>query len=189
MYRKYILTSIAFSLSGFAFSQTFMQGLGINLVMQSLPGYSVKPVVGIIYSPRFGFFEKDHSSLTVGLPISLAYAGTYDTMAGKEIIVNIRWMLDAPLIINYNFGAGGTKKDAGRFGFFAGIGYGYHTNPYADNKSDSLAYIESGFGPVFNIGLRIAKDQHHNFEFRFSYMKAMDVSKSDIFGIGAIFNW
>jgi hypothetical protein len=39
MYKKYILSAVALSLSGFAISQTFMQGLGVNLVMQSLPGY------------------------------------------------------------------------------------------------------------------------------------------------------
>jgi hypothetical protein len=189
MYKKYILSALALSISGFACSQTFMQGMGVNIVMQSLPGYSVKPAVGVIYSPKFSFFEKDHSSLTVGLPLTLAYAGTYDTMAGKETVINIRLMLDAPLMINYNYGAGSNKKDADRFGFFAGIGFGYHTNPYADNKSDSLAYVESGFGPVFNTGIRIAKDPHHIFEFRFSYMKAMDISKSDIYSIGAIFNW
>jgi hypothetical protein len=189
MYKKYILSAIALSLSGFAFSQTFMQGLGVNLVMQSLPGYSVKPVVGIIYSPKFNFFEKDHSSLSVGLPVSLAYAGNYNTQAGIENNTTFGWMLDAPLMINYNYGAGSNKKDTGKFGFFVGIGYGYHSNPFTDNSGDDVAYVESGFGPVFNTGVRISKDRHHTFELRFSYMKAMDVSKSDIFGIGAIFNW
>lgn len=166
-----------------------MQGLGVNIVMQSLPGYSVKPVVGIIYSPKFNFFEKDHSSMSVGLPLSLAYAGTYHAQAGTEDIETVRCMLDAPLMINYSYGAGSNKKDADRFGFFTGIGYGYHTNPITNNNGEDFAYVESGFGPVFNTGLRFARDQHHNFEFRFSYMKAMDVSKSDIFSIGAIFNW
>jgi len=189
MYRKYILTSIALSLSGFAFSQTFMQGLGVNLVMQSLPGYSVNPVVGILYSPKFSFLEKDHSSLTVGLPLSFAYAGIYNTQAGIENNTTIGWMLDAPLMINYNYGAGSNKKVSGRFGFFAGFGYGYHSNPFTDNSGDDVAIGESGFGPVFNAGVRIARDRHHNFELRFSYMKAMDVSKSDIYSIGAIFNW
>jgi hypothetical protein len=189
MYRKYILTSIALSLSGFAFAQTFMQGMGVNFVMQSLPGYSVKPVVGIIYSPKFSFFENDHSSLTVGLPVTFAFAGIYDTQAGMDINQTIGWMLDAPLMINYNYGAGSNKKVPGSFGFFVGVGYGYHSNPFTDNSGDDVALVESGFGPVFNTGIRIAKDPHHIFEFRFSYMKAMDISKSDIYSIGAIFNW
>ncbi len=189
MHKKYILSVIALSVSGFAFSQTFMQGMGVNLVMQSLPGYSVKPVVGIIYSPKFSFFEKDHSSVSIGVPLSIAYAGIYNTQAGIENNTTIWLMLDAPLMINYNYGAGSDKKYPGKFGFFVGIGYGYHSNPFTDNSGDDVAYPESGFGPVFNTGLRIARDRHHIFELRFSYMKAMDVSKSDIYSIGAIFNW
>ncbi|HSZ33503.1 MAG TPA: hypothetical protein VK772_09330 [Puia sp.] len=189
MYKKYILSALALGLSGFGFSQTFMQGLGVNLIMQSLPGYSVMPVVGIIYSPKFTFFEKEHSSLSLGLPVSTAYAGNYDTQAGNENNKTIGWMLDAPLMINYNYGTGSNKKNSGRFGFFAGIGYGYHCNPFTDNSGDDVAHVESGFGPVFNTGIRIARDPRHNFEIRFSYMKATDVSKSDIYSIGGIFNW
>lgn len=181
---------MAISLSGFAMSQTFMQGLGVNIVMQTLPGYTENPVVGILYSPKINFLEKDHSSLSMGLPLSFAYAGIYDTQAGIDNNKTIECMLDLPLMINYNYGAGSNKKTKDRFGFFAGIGYAYHTNPFTiDNNSDDVAYTESGFGPVFNTGLRVAKDPHHNFEIRFSYMKATDASKSDIFGIGAVFNW
>ncbi len=64
MYKKYILSVLTITISGVAISQTFTQGLGVNLVMQSLPGYSVKSVVGIIYSPKFSFIEKNRSSLT-----------------------------------------------------------------------------------------------------------------------------
>ncbi len=119
--------------------------------------------------------------------MSFAYAGTYETK-GAENNETIYAMFNAPLMFNYNYGAGSGKKDAGMFGFFAGIGYGYHSNPIIEN-SDEVAYVESGFGPVFNTGIRIARDRQHNFEIRFSYMKATDISKSDIYSIGAIFNW
>ena len=98
-------------------------------------------------------------------------------------------MLDAPLMINYNYGAGSDKKSQSSFGFFGGAGYGYHSNPYTDQSGDNVAYVESGFGPVLNAGIRFTRDRHHNFELRFSYMKAMDESRSNIYSVGAIFNW
>ena len=189
MFKNSILSVLAMGFASFSLSQTFMQGIGVNLVMQSISGYTVKPVVGILYSPKISFFEKDYSSLSIGLPISLGYAGIYQTPGTNENNITIGWMLDASMIINFNYGAGSNKKTGRRFGFFGGAGYGYHANPYINENSGNSFYWESGFGPVFNTGIRIAKDRHHNVEIRFSYMKAMDESKSNIFGIAAIFNY
>ena len=188
MSKNSILLFLALGFTSVSFSQTFMQGIGVNLVMQSLPGYTVKPVVGIIYSPKISFFEKDHTSLSIGLPLSLGYAGIYQTPGTNKNNITIGLMMDAPLIINFNYGAGSNKKTESRFGFFGGAGYGYHANPYINDNSSNF-YWESGFGPILNTGIRIARDRIHNVEIRFSYMKAMDDSKSNIFGIGAIFNY
>jgi hypothetical protein len=189
MSKKSILSFLALGYASFSFSQTFMHGIGVNLVMQSLSGYTERPVMSMLYSPKLSFYEKDHSSISIGLPISLGYVGLYTSPGTNQNNTTIGWMLDAPLIINFNYGAGSNKKTDSRFGFFGGAGSGYHANPYNSDNSSNAFFWESGFGPEFNTGIRITIDRKHNIEIRFSYMKAMDESKSNIYGIGAIFNY
>jgi hypothetical protein len=48
----------------------------------------------------------------------------------------------------------------------------------------------SGFGPAGEAGIRFAVGKpQQNIEFRISYMKTHDVSRSGVFGIGCIFGY
>jgi hypothetical protein len=48
----------------------------------------------------------------------------------------------------------------------------------------------SGWGPAGNVGARIGVGHgSHNIEVRFSYMKTLDDSKSNVIGIGGLFNF
>jgi hypothetical protein len=168
-----------------------MQGIGVNIVTQASPVINAqKTELAIIYSPRLNFPLSSASSLSVGLPISLAFTGNYpDSTINNS---TLGWMLDVPLLINFHYGAGSSKKMGKRFGFFAGGGVGYHTNLFTAksvDEKDSLNGL-SGIGPVVNIGWLMAVGKiGHTIELRFSFMKTGDLSKSNIFEIGYIFNF
>jgi hypothetical protein len=188
--KKFVFSAMAICPSGFAFSQTFMQGVGINIVLQSSPGISSVPVGGIMYSPRINFMEADNTSFSVGLPMSFGITGSYNSQDVEDN--SLGYMFDIPLMINYNYGAGATKEAEDKFGFFAGAGFGYHAHQYV--ASDDIGYDYtakmSGFGPVGNLGVRLGVGHRsHNLEFRFSYMKSLDISKSNIMGFGLLFNF
>ena len=188
--KKLFFSAISLCLSTFAFSQTFMQGVGINIVLQSSSGVSADPVGAIMYSPRVSFMETENTSFTVGLPISFGISGSYNS---QDIENNsLGFMFDAPLMFDYNYGAGSTKEAEDKFGFFAGVGFGYHTRQYTASDEFGYDYSDrvSGFGPAGNVGARLGIGHgSHNLELRFSYMKTLDISKSNVIGIGCLFNF
>ena len=101
-------------------------------------------------------------------------------------------MFDAPLMFDYNYGAGSSKEAGDKFGFFGGVGFGFHANQYfaTDDYGYSQSSKMSGWGPAGNMGIRIGVGQgSHNIEARFSYMKTLDITKSSVVGIGALFNF
>ncbi|MDP9041470.1 MAG: hypothetical protein M3N30_05775 [Bacteroidota bacterium] len=188
--KKLLFSAAALCLSSIAFSQTFRQGIGINVVLQSASGFKADPVGGIMWSPSLHFMETDNSSLSVGIPMSFGISGSYNSQYAQSN--SLSFMFDAPLIFNYNYGAGSTKEAEDKFGFFAGAGVGYHINQYT--ATDDFGYSNSakmaGFGPVGNVGARLGVGRgSHNLELRFSYMKTLDITKSNVIGIGFLFNF
>ena len=133
--KKLLFSVFAICLSHFAISQTFMQGVGINVVTQSSTGSTADPVGAIMYSPRVNFMETGNTSFSIGIPLSFGISGTYNSQNYDDNTLGL--MLDVPLMFNYNYGAGSTKEAEDKFGFFAGVGFGYHTNQYtATDKVD-----------------------------------------------------
>lgn len=188
--KKIIFLLLTFCLSSVAFSQTFMQGVGINVVLQSAAGYSADPVGAIIYSPRINFMETENTSFSVGIPMSFGISGSYNSQYPEDN--SLGFMFDAPLMFNYNYGAGSTKEAEEKFGFYAGAGFGYHTNQFTTTDINGYDYMAklSGFGPVGNVGARMGVGHgSHNLDLRFSYMKTLDQSKSNVIGIGFLFNF
>lgn len=188
--KKMFFSILALCLSSIAFSQTFMQGVGVNVVLQSSSGFNADPAGAIMWSPRVTFMETDNSSLSVGMPMSFGISGSYNSQNVDNN--SLAFMFDLPLLFNYNYGAGSTKEAEDKFGFFGGAGFGYHSNQYT--ATDYFGYANTakmaGFGPVGNVGVRLGVGQgSHNLELRFSYMKTLDVSKSNVMGIGFLFNF
>jgi hypothetical protein len=188
--KKFFFSMIVFCIATTSHAQTFMQGVGINVVLQSASGFSADPVGAIMYSPRVSFMETETSSLSVGLPMSFGISGHYNSQNYGDNSLGL--MFDAPLMFNYNYGAGSSKESEDKFGFFAGVGFGYHTNQYIvqDDYGNDYSAKMSGWGPAGNLGARMAVGHgSHNLELRFSYMKTMDNSKSSVIGIGFLFNF
>ena len=191
MFKKGLLVAIASCLFNFSYAQAFMQGIGVNIVTQASPVIAAqKTELAVIYSPRVNFKLSSASSLSLGIPISLAFTGVYaDSTINNS---TLGWMLDLPVLINYHYGAGSSTIKGKPFGFYAGGGVGYHTNLFSAKSVDGKDSLNglSGIGPVANIGLLMAVGrQGHTIELRFSFMKTLDLSKSNIFEIGYIFNY
>jgi hypothetical protein len=181
------------------FSQSFMHGAGLNIFVATAPGGKAAVDGGFTYSPRFNFIEQENMSVSVGIPftvgVSGSYSADYNSDYGSSSSNTLSLMLNAPVIINLNMGAGSTKTTESRFGFFVGGGFGYHYGTY--NISDVLNQDEdytvhklNTFGPVGNAGIRFGVGRRsHNVEVRFQYMRGLDDSKANIYGVGSAFNF
>jgi hypothetical protein len=121
--------------------------------------------------------------------LTFGFSGTGDSTNTEP---TLGLMLDLPLIFNYNYEFGSLKQGGSRFGYFAGGGVAYHYNKYSVS-SDPANVVQqvNGFGPVINAGIRysLGKYRIRNFEIKFSYMKMIVESKTDIWGIGFVINF
>jgi hypothetical protein len=187
--KNFILFTITCFLSCQLFSQSFKVGTGISMNMQPLPGYRVIGSFGLVFSPRYVFDMKNNSYFSIGVPLTTGFSRLDDS---KSVDLKLGMMADIPVIFNYNFNVRSAENDQGRFSFFAGGGFGYHYDHYtAANENGTITQAINGVGPVINAGSRfsLGKEKIHNFEIRLSYMKLLASSKSDLFGIGCIFNF
>jgi hypothetical protein len=179
------------------FSQSFSHGAGLSIFVATASGGSSAVNGGFVYSPRINFIEQDNLSVSAGIPFSIglsgSYSSSYNSNYGSSTSNTLSVMVDAPLVINLNIGAGSTKETESRFGYFVGGGFGYHYGTY--NLSDVLNEENvstrfSATGPVGNAGIRFAVGRgSHNIEVRFQYMKGLNDTKPNIFGIGSLFNF
>lgn len=197
--KKFSLVIIAFFAISSVFSQSFMHGAGVSVFISHVKSSGVAAYGGFTYSPRFNFLESENMSLSVGVPLSIGTSGsyTYNSRYGYTSEDNtIRFMVNVPLIVNVNMGAGSTQEDESRFGFFVGGGFGYNygnfnvleTDQYG-NEFDTAPTFGT-YGPAGNIGFRIAVGSNQkNIETRLSYMKGINEYKPSLYGVAALFNF
>jgi hypothetical protein len=175
----------------------FKNGVGINLSYQPVPGYRSVETVGFILSLRYIFYERERDYWSLGTPVTLGFSTLSDTSTfglvfHEAYFPKLGIMLDLPLIFNFNHSWKSAEKGLSSSGYFAGAGLGYHYNHYSTgNNSETVIQTINGFGPEFNAGLRFAlhEESRYNVEFRFSYMKIIASSRSDIFAVGCILNF
>jgi hypothetical protein len=187
--RKIILTGLAICQFYIVFSQSFRQGVGATVMFQPVQAYRVTGSFGFTYSPRYLFKEKENSYLSIGIPMTLAFSRLDDS---NSVDLKLGLMTDLPLIFNYNYQPAIVVKGSARFGYFAGGGFGFHSNHFtAAGDQGTITQQISGFGPVANAGVRftIVRRRIHTWEMRFSYMKMFNADHTDIFGVGCLFNF
>jgi hypothetical protein len=197
--QKIALTGFSICYSCIVFSQSFKQGMAMTVMFQPVHDYRVVGSVGFIYSPKYVFNEKEDSYLSLGIPMTLAFSRLDDS---NSVDLKLGIMVDMPLIFDYNFQPqlsvqGGSRfkyfeKGVSRFGYFAGGGFGFHSNQYtAANDDGTITQQITGFGPVVDAGIRfsILRRRVHTWEIRFSYMKLFNSNHTDIFGVGCLFNF
>jgi hypothetical protein len=199
--KKIVLAAALFLVLNNAFSQTFMHGAGITIIGSTTAQGSNSDIglgEGFTYFPRFNFVETEKLSVSVGIPLCVGISATtnYDPY-GYGSGSDIGFVLNAPLIINLNFGRGSTKENTKRYGYFIGAGFGYHhdsflTSSYYDPTTSSYvdSYTSDTYGPAANAGFRIGVGRaHKNIEIRLSYMKGINESKPNVMGLAAAFNF
>jgi len=177
-----------------SFSQSFMHGAGFNVVVATASGGKTAVYEGLSYTPRVNFIEQENLSVSVGIPFTVGLSGSYNSRNdGYSEGNTLSFMLNAPLLVNLNMGAGSSKENEDRFGYFVGAGFGYHYGTF--NISDALdgnyaATKSSTVGPVANAGVRIGVGSSGHFiEIRAQYMKGLKDYKPNIFGIGAAYGF
>lgn len=208
--KKYVLLAVVCMFSINAFSQSFIHAIGLSGFIDHT-SYSPKPNIasfGITYSPRFNLMETPKMAVSLGIPLSIGGSGGSGGSSGDGYYIDdqyyyyddedegpevkSRWMIDVPVIINLNFGALSSNKNANRVGFFVGGGFGYHYGPVNVDHQDRRGnhYIDSTnqnlAGPVGNIGIRIRtgpKYSVNGIEVKGSYMRSVTRKQPDVYGI------
>jgi hypothetical protein len=179
------------------FSQSFMHGAGLSIFVATASGGSAAVNGGLTYSPRFNFIEQEDLSVSVGIPFTIgvsgSYSSSYNSNYGSSTSNTLSVMVDAPLLVNLNMGCGSSKENSSRFGYFVGAGFGYHYGTY--NLSDVLNDEDvttkfSAYGPAADAGVRFGIGRGtHNIEVRLQYMKGINDTKANIFGVSSLFNF
>lgn len=202
--KRIIAMAALFLMMNNAFSQTFMHGAGITLI-GSTTGQGSNSDIGLgegfTYFPRINFIETEQLSVSAGIPlcvgVSAITSSTYNSYYGYTNNNHIGFVLSAPLIINLNLGRGSTKENTHRYGYFVGLGFGYHHDDFlTEDRYDPATnsyintYTSNSYGPAANAGFRIGVGQKHkNIEIRLSYMKGINESKPNVMGLAAAFNF
>ncbi|WP_440135262.1 hypothetical protein [Chitinophaga sancti] len=200
MKKLLLIAFIAFAFVQSSFSQRFKAGVGAGISIETADYMDTKANFGFTFSPALFFAEAENSSFSVGIPLSLGvnegYSSDYGNYGGVYGGTSIGLMLDVPVIVNFNYGAGALKGGSQKWGFFVGGGYGYHlttANYYYnyDNNGNYKSTENSTLGVTANAGFRIGtgRRHRHNIEVKFSYMKGLTDYKPDVYGVNCIFNF
>jgi len=177
---------------GTIFGQTFMQGAGITVFAASPKNGKLSIGETVNYSPRFTVLETDGLSVSVGIPLGIGISiSTYFDIYNSSS-VSYGLVFNAPLIVNLNIGRGSTKENRNKLGYFVGAGFGYY---HADFKTyndfgETIPQTTNAYGPAANAGIRFGIGKaHQSVEVNVSYMKGINESKPDVFGLGCAFNF
>jgi hypothetical protein len=200
--KKLFLIAAACVASASAFSQSFQHGVGVGIYVDKIESIDARANFAFTYNPRFNFVENESMSVSVGIPLSVGFSGSYEAnynSYGNNYENNtLGYMVNVPLMVNVNLGGGSSKLCKKHFGGFFGAGYAY----YLTNKEETYGYDEnmnevykevggSTMGPTANIGMRFAVGRHHSksVEVKMSYFRGTTQYKIDLFGVGAAFNF
>jgi hypothetical protein len=192
--KKITLFLALFLAASTGFSQSFMHGAGITVLVNSAKGGDISYAEGLTYSPRFNFIETESLSVSAGIPLSFGISSSISTNVNSSETTSIGFVLNAPLIISLNMGRGSTKDNTdSKFGYFVGGGFGYHHGDFlVDDFNNGVVSSKSTntFGPAANAGVRIGVGRKHkSVEVRLSYMKGLSDSKPNVFGLAGLFNF
>lgn len=192
-----LLTAILFFGGGYA--QSFMHGVGTGTLVNTMSQSETGVFGTLMYNPRFTISENETNSLTIGIPLTIGLTGSYSYSSYYGSESTLRYMINAPLMLDINWGAGSSPEAEDRFGFFFGGGFGFNRGSYVVDEIttiDGYPYTESveknlsTYGPAANAGVRFGVGRRtHNIEILLSYMKGLNENKPNTFGIQGVFNF
>jgi hypothetical protein len=201
--KKILLLAAACILSVCAFSQSFQHGVGLGLYFDNMVPDNIGVGSSLTYNPRINFAETSTTSVSVGIPLAIGemqntYINDYTYSTGNLIQSVSSFMVNVPVMVNFNFGGGSSKLSRGRIGGFVGAGYGYHyvssREYYAYDEVEGVVVKSVGgssTGLTANAGMRIAfgRNRGKSIEIKFTWYKGTGSNKLDLYGIGAAFNF
>jgi opacity protein-like surface antigen len=197
--KKILLAASLLLTTAFAGAQTFLHGIGTGFSVTTMKTAETAVFGTLMYNPRFTLTETESSSLTIGLPLTLGFAGEYSYSSYYGEQSDIRYVLNAPLILNMNWGAGSSKITEDRFGFFVGGGFGINTGSFVveetiiDAGYEYISYEKQNvttYGPAANAGVRFGVgNKTKNIEVLLSYMKGINDHKPNSYALQAVFNF
>ncbi|SFO76779.1 hypothetical protein SAMN05428949_6557 [Chitinophaga sp. YR627] len=185
-------------------AQRFIHGIGTGVFVDGSSKTETKVSSTLMYSIRMSFAETENTALSLGIPLSVGINGVdeyyYDSYTGEYGYNNLGFMVNVPLLFNFNIGAGSAKGCQSRMGFFVGAGFSYHASSvdrtipagyYDYIDYDDLHTTASTVGPAANIGLRIGvgAKKRHNIEISTFYMKGATSYKPNIGALNCVFNF
>jgi hypothetical protein len=141
---------------------------------------------GLFYHPRYNVTESETGAVSVGLPLTAGLSGSVNSRTGGTMSV----ILDLPITVDYNFGAGSSDYNESGFGGFLGLGFGYTYSNYTDEfvipgYVDLTEQVKgSSYGPLVNGGIR-AYIGDRTYFLRVFYKLGMEKAKFKTFGISA----
>lgn len=187
-----------------ASAQRFYHGAGLGAVV-SKPGVGsieAKVFATLHYYPQVSFFEAETFSVSVGIPFTVGFSGSYNGSVGRRIDSQkdntLFGLVQIPLMLNFNNGAGSSKDNEQAYGYFFGGGFGYHSTGIdavlvtdeLGNEIGTKKIYSKGFAPTANAGARfLVGSSGRNIEIRVFYMKGLKDWKPSMFGANAAFNF
>ncbi len=146
---------------------------------------------GVSWYPRYILSETGNGSISVGVPVSLGFSGSFNSREGG----NFSFGLDAPIAVDYNFGVGAFAEEEGEGGFGGFIGAGFGFTSTASSTTDdynTTIWNETDFskaksyGPMGHAGIRFPIGQGKILTIRLSFKKGLEKEKYNFFG-GSLF--
>ncbi|SHN23642.1 PorT family protein [Chitinophaga sp. CF418] len=200
MKRIFLLAAICLAGAKSSVAQRFIHGAGVGIFVEDAKMTDAKGSFTLTYSPRLSFAETENTSLSIGIPLNIGFSGSYNAVYTSNDYYEentLGYMINVPLMFNFNIGAGSAQGCKDRMGFFIGAGYAYHIGSVDEILHDEYGYeytdskTESSTGLAANIGLRIGVGykKKRNIEIRTSYMRGMTSYKPHVFGVNCLFNF
>src|SRR3954463_9943621 len=97
MKRLLFLFTTFFVLSN-AYSQTFMHGVGTGVVVDKAVFSDAQVYGTLIYSPRVNVLETESLSLSVGVPLTIGFSGSYNNNTYSGESGDFAFMFNVPII-------------------------------------------------------------------------------------------
>ncbi|MGG9970876.1 hypothetical protein ACQ33O_03685 [Ferruginibacter sp. SUN002] len=184
MKKVFVLIAVV-AISAAAHAQfSFSYGLGVFLAggkAEKADGQSLLLNYGVTGNPRYNITENESSSISISAPITLGMTGSVNSRSGASS--DASFLLNAPLMVDYNSGCGSTSDKTEGIGFFGGVGYGFHTGASVESGSAKAT------GPIANAGLRFPLSLWGDGQVvsvRLSYMKGLNDNKTNVFGLNLL---
>lgn len=183
-------------------AQHFTNGAGISLIHDETKYSRENPYMAIAYTPGVTFKENREYAYSINAPIRIGYSKYYYNQTYGNASVTDDWksyIVQVPLMLNFNYGAGSSQKARGRVGFFGGAGYAAQYRAYDEVYTDTYNEIrisgntsEFSTNIALNAGIRFAVGRSYrrkNLELGVGYFVGVTGETHQLLNFHFLFNF